>query len=237
MYGVSNVSIVDVRPATTFDQGHVLFALNVPGDVFRSHVATPGRLAEVLGPAGVNPSHEAVIVSGAGLTKDAALAFVMLETLGQHKVSILMDPSDAWAQHGLSVTKNATVVGPRTAQQPLSISPVAYAATVRKDLVITDPKGTRGVFPKVFVASGDTVPPKPQDGQVVHVPYTSLLNADGTPKAAKDIWNILAKAGISRYSELVCYSDDPGEAAANYFLLKLMGFPDVKVLATRPTAN
>ena len=73
-------------------------------------------------------------------------------------------------------------------------------------------------------------PPKAQDGKVVHVPYTSLLNADGTPKPAKDIWSILAKAGISRYAELVCYSEDPGEAAANYFVLKLMGFPDVKVM-------
>jgi len=230
MYGVSNVSIVDVRPASAFDQGHVPYALNVPGDVFRRHVATPDELAKVLGPAGVNPSHEAVVVSGAGLTKDSALAFVMLERLGQHKVSVLMASSDAWAQHGLSVTKNATVVGPRTAQQPLSIPPVTYAATVRTDPVITDPKRTQGAFPKVFVASGDAVPPKAQDGKVVHVPYTSLLNADGTPKPAKDIWNILAKAGISRYAELICYSEDPGEAAANYFVLKLMGFPDVKMM-------
>jgi hypothetical protein len=28
----------------------------------------------------------------------------------------------------------------------------------------------------------------------------------------------------------VCFSDDPGEAAANYFILKLMGYPDIKVL-------
>jgi hypothetical protein len=28
----------------------------------------------------------------------------------------------------------------------------------------------------------------------------------------------------------VSFSDDPGEAAANYFILKLMGYPDVKVL-------
>jgi 3-mercaptopyruvate sulfurtransferase SseA len=107
---------------------------------------------------------------------------------------------------------------------------VTYAATVRKNLVITDPKSTQGAFPKVFVASGDTVPPRVQDGKVVHVPYTSLLNADGTPRPAKDIWNILAKAGIPRYAELICYSEDPGEAAANYYLLKLMGFPDVKVM-------
>jgi 3-mercaptopyruvate sulfurtransferase SseA len=198
--------------------------------VFRAHVGTPGRLAEVLGPAGVNPSHEAIVVSGGGLTRDGAVAFLMLERLGQHKVSILMDASDAWAQRGWSVTTNATIVGPRTAQQPLAISPVTYAASARKDPVITDPKTTQGVFPKVFVASGDTVPPRAQDGKIVHVPYTSLLNSDGTPKPAKDIWNILAKAGVSRYAELICYSEDLGEAAANYFLLKLMGFPDVKVL-------
>ena len=69
-----------------------------------------------------------------------------------------------------------------------------------------------------------------QDGTVVHVPYTELLNPDGTPKAAKDIWNILTKAGVPRYGELVCLSDDPGEAAVTYFILKLMGYADVKVL-------
>ena len=74
------------------------------------------------------------------------------------------------------------------------------------------------------------MPAKAPDGKVVHVPYTSLLNADGKPKAAKDIWNILVKAGVPRYAELVSFSDDPGEAAANYYILKLMGYPDVKVL-------
>ncbi len=62
------------------------------------------------------------------------------------------------------------------------------------------------------------------------MPYTDLLNADGRPKAAKDIWKILVKAGVPRYAELVSFSDDPGEAAANYFILKLMGYPDAKVL-------
>lgn len=89
---------------------------------------------------------------------------------------------------------------------------------------------TRGAYPKVFVASGKSLPARLPEGKVVHVPYTELLNADGTPKAAKDIWKTLAKAGVPRYAELVSFSDDVGEAAANYFLLKLMGFPDVKVL-------
>ena len=40
----------------------------------------------------------------------------------------------------------------------------------------------------------------------------------------------LVKAGVPRYAEIISIADDPGEAAANYFILKLMGYPDVKVL-------
>jgi len=229
MFGLSTVSIVDVRSPDAFDQGHLPFAVNVPGEVFRRHLATPEQLADVLGRAGVGPSQEAVLVSGAGLTRDAALAFVMLERLRHRKVSVLMESIDGWAQQGLPVSKTATVVGPRTAQNPLAIPPVSYPVDIRRDLVVSEARTEQGTFPRIFVASGERVPATAPEGQVVHVPSGSLLNADGAPKAAKDIWKTLAKAGISRYAELVCYADDPGDAAVNYFILKLMGFPDVKI--------
>ena len=238
MFGISQVSVVDVRPAEAFNQGHVPFALNIPGDVFKSNVSNPGKLAEILGPAGVNAAHEAIVISGAGLTKEAALAFVMLEKLGQKKISIFMEPIDSieamdkMAQRGFALTKAPTAVGPKKTPGDMSILPTTYASHVRKDIVIADANSTQGVYPKIFIASGKDVPAKVQDGKVVHVPYTDLLNADGTPKAAKDIWNILTKAGVPRYAELVLFSDDPGEAAANYFILKLMGYPDIKVLVS-----
>ena len=230
MYAGAQVSIVDVRPADAFNQGHVPFALNIPAEVFKNNITNPDKLAELLGPAGVDASHEAVVISGAGLTKESALAFVMLERLGQKKVSVFMDSIDKWAQGGFAVSKEATAVGPKKAPQDLSIPPTTYPVKLRKDVVIVDTKSTQGLYPKVFIASGKAVPAKAQDGTVVHVPYTDLLNADGTPKAAKDIWNVLAKAGVPRYAELVCFSDDPADAAANYFILKLMGYPDIKVL-------
>lgn len=224
------VSIVDVRSAEAFNQGHVPFSINIPADVFRNNVANPGKLAEILGAAGVDSSYEAVVISGAGLTKESALAFLSLEKLGQKKVTVFMDSMDKWVQLGFALTKDATVVGPEKAPHDLSIPPTTYPGNLRKDLLIADAKGAQGVYPKVFIASGKDVSAKTQDGKVVHVPYTDLLNGDGTPKAAKEIWTILAKAGVPRYAELVCYSDDPGEAAANYFIFKLMGYPDVKVL-------
>jgi thiosulfate/3-mercaptopyruvate sulfurtransferase len=164
------------------------------------------------------------------LTKESALAFLMLEKLGQKKVSVFIDSLNKYTKLGFALTKDTTVVGSKKFPHDLSIPPTTYPNNFRKDVIIADPKSTQGIYPRVFIASGKNLPAKAQDGKVVHVPYTDLLNADGTPKAAKDIWNILVKAGVPRYAELICFSDDPGEAAVNYFILKLMGFPDIKVL-------
>jgi len=228
--GITQVSILDVRPADVFSRGHVPFALNIPADVFKSNLTHPEKLAEILGPAGVNASDEALVISGKGLTKESALAFLMLDKLGQKRVSVFMDSMEKWAQLGFSSTTSPTAVGPKKSPQDVSIPPTTYPANLRKGVIIADPKSTQGVYPKVFVASGSNVPARVMDGKVVHVPYTDLLNPDGTPKTAKDIWSILVKAGVTRYAELVCFSDDPGEAAVDYFILKLMGYPDIKVL-------
>lgn len=235
MYGISKVSVVDVRPAAAYAQGHIPFAVSVPGESFRSHSGDPKKLAELLGPAGVDPSHEAVVVSGAGITKDAALAYVMLEKLGQKKVSIFVDSLetveslDKLARANLGLTKEATVVGKPAKPTDMAVAPANYVVALREGVTAGGAKG-QGTYPKVYLASGAAAPKRALEGKVVHVPYTELLKADGTPKAARDIWAILSKAGLTRYAEVVSVSDDPGEAAANYYILKLMGFPDVKVM-------
>ncbi len=236
MFGVSNVSVVDVRPAAAYAQGHVPFAVSVPAESFRSHASDPRKLAEVLGASGVDPAHEAVIVSGGGVTKDAALAYVVLERLGQKKVSIFMDSLDSvesldkLARANLGLTKEATIVGKPAKPTDMAVPPAKYTPALKQGVTLVDTKAAGGAHPKVFIASGKAPPTRAVEGKVVHVPYTDLLRPDGTPKDAKDIWAVLSKAGVPRYAELVSFSDDPGEAAANYFILKLMGFPDVKVL-------
>jgi 3-mercaptopyruvate sulfurtransferase SseA len=213
------VSVVDVRPAESFKQSHVPFAINIPADVFKRHLATPAKLAEVLGAAGVDVAHEAVIVSQGGLNADSALAFLLLEKLGQKKVSVLSDSVDDWGLAGFPLAKATDAAAPK-----------AYPVNLRPGIVISDPQGTQGLYPKVYLASGKSLPAKLPAGKVIHLPYTELLNADGTPKAAKDLWSTLVKAGVPRYAEIISVSDEPGEAAASYFILKLMGYPDVKVL-------
>jgi 3-mercaptopyruvate sulfurtransferase SseA len=180
--------------------------------------------------SGVNSSLEAVVISGGLLTKDAALAFLLIENLGQKRVSVFMDSLNKWNRPGFTLTKDSTVTGTKKIPNLLSIPLMTYPGELRKNVIITDLKDASESFPRVIIASGKEMPSGIPDGKVVHIRYTDLLNAEGAPKAAKDIWKILASAGVPRYADIVCFSDDPGEAAVTYFVLRLMGFPDVKVL-------
>jgi 3-mercaptopyruvate sulfurtransferase SseA len=233
-YGVTRQSVIDVRAPAAYAQGHLPFSLSVPAEVFARHRHDPGRLAELLGAAGVDPAFEAVIVSDGGINPRAALAFLMLERLGQKQASILTDSVDDWALAGLPLTKEPTAVGPKKSPFDLTIEPKDYRAASRTGVATRDPAAARGQYGKVFIASGAQVPAglagKAAGAPVIHLPYTALLTGAGAPREAKEIWSTLAKAGVPRYAEIVLAADDPGEAAVNYFLLRLMGFPDVKVL-------
>jgi thiosulfate/3-mercaptopyruvate sulfurtransferase len=230
-FGAAQLNIIDVRSAEQYALGHVAFALNVPADTFRSHLSRPERLIELLGPAGVNPAHEVVIMAESGLTPGAALAFLAFEQLGQQKVSVLMDSVDEWGLRGHGLTREPTVVGaPRTAKD-ITVPVAKYVAQPRAGVLVGDPSATRGAYPKVFVASGKATSERKPEGPMVRLPYTELLNADGTPKAAAELWKLISKAGVPRHAELILFADDVAEAAVNYYVFKLMGWPDIKVWA------
>ena len=229
-FGVTKLNVVDVRSAAAYQQGHIPFAVNIPAEIFKRNLATPANLADVLSAAGVDAAYETVIVSDGGLNADAALSFLMFQELGQKKVSILTGSADDWELGGFTLTKEPTTVGPRKSPKDLAVPATNYPHNVRSGLITSELKNRPGLYPKIYIASGKAIPSKTQDGKVIHVPYTDLVTAEGAPKAAKDIWSILVKAGLPRYAEIICIADDPGEAAANFFILKLLGYPDVKVL-------
>ena len=229
-YGVARISVIDVRAPDAYAQGHVPFALNVPEEAFRRHAATPDRLAALLGPAGVNADDEAVVVSGGGLTPAAALAFVLLEKAGQRKVSILVDSMDDWGFAGYPLAKDPTTVGPPKSPQEAAVPPRVYPSAPRAGVLTTSAGAGSGEYAPLYLASGRAAPAQSQPGTLVHVPYTELLNANGTPKPAGEAWKILAAAGVGRYAQILCFAADPAEAAVNYVVLKLLGFPNVKVL-------
>jgi 3-mercaptopyruvate sulfurtransferase SseA len=248
MFGFAQISVVDVRSPEAYQQGHVPFAVNIPADVFRAHLhQSDDKLAALLGAAGVDAAHEAVIAADGGLTPASALAYWMLERLGQQKVSLLADSLDDWALGGLPVAKEPTVVGARRTPQDVAVPATTYPTDRVRTGTLLAPAGRPGettppaAYPKVYLAAGKQpparVPAGVEAGKVIHLPYAELLDANGAPKAAKDLWSLLAKAGVPRYAEVVAFADDPGEAAVSYFVLKLMGFADVKLGGITTTAG
>jgi 3-mercaptopyruvate sulfurtransferase SseA len=232
-FGVSRFNIIDIRSPGAFQLGHVPFARNIPAESFKSNLGNPTKLAELLGAAGVDVTQEAVVVSDGGLSPAAALAFLTLEKMGQQKVSVLFSSMDDWGLSGLPLTKPASTAAPVAGSAPpRPQSRTNYPVATRSGVLVGRTNAAAGPFPRVYVSAGKTAPQRFENGKVIHVPYTSLLNADGTPKPAKEIWALLDKAGVPRYAEIVCVGDDTGEAAVNYFIFKLMGYPDVKVLAS-----
>lgn len=233
MYGAAELNLVDVRPAERYALGHIPFALNIPAETFRRHLGRPEALAALLGPAGVNPAHELVLVADQGLTPDAALAFLALEQAGHARLSVLVDTLDDWALRGHELTKEPTRVGPRRGMKDLAVPVASYDARPREGVVVSGPLQPRGEYPPVLLALGRQpparLPAQPAGTKLLHLPYTDLLEADGKPRTAAALWQRFQQAGVPRYAELLLVADDPAEAAVGYVVFRLMGWPDVKV--------
>lgn len=207
-FGVAEASVIDLRSAEAFRQGHLPFAVNLPVQVFREHLADPAALAARLGAAGVSAEHELVLMADGGLSPDAALAFLALQRLGLPRLSIFVDGLDRWAELGQEVARDVVPAARAT------VFPVrAPAAT------------SRGLYPTLELHFGARAPAAGSK----HLPFNTLLQPDGRPLAAAELWKVFEKAGIGRYTSLVASADDAGEAAVGYVLLKLMGFPDVSM--------
>jgi 3-mercaptopyruvate sulfurtransferase SseA len=222
MMEASQLNIIDSRATDIRARGTIPHSLAIPAANLKPHLASPQKLADVLGKAGLVQEHEAVILSDGGITPDAALTMLLLENLGHAKVSIINGSYDDWALAGLPTTKAAAVATVRVQQ---------YASRPRNDVFITlDKVTTPTTTPRIILVAGKLNSSLKPAGHVIEIPYTDFINKNGSPKPANDIWNLLAKAGVSRYAEIICVADELGEAAVSYVVLKMMGYADVKVM-------
>ncbi len=226
-FGLSQVTAVDVRPADNFRLGHVPTALNLPSTELADLAHQPQALLARLRASGLNPAHEAVVTADGGITPRSALAFLLLHQMGQQKVSIHLEGFERWVDRGLDVARPAAAVAPSAVPAPAQAS----AWQPRTDVLVADPSQPSGPFPTVYVSSGSAAAQRQAPGTAVHLPATALLTADGQPRAAKDIWAAINKAGVPRYARVVLFADQLGDAAMNYVIFKMMGFADVRVWA------
>lgn len=229
--GAAQVNILDVRRAAEYASGHIEFSVSLPADDIRTMLrSTNGQAAlrNALGMRGVNAHDEIVIVSGNGITREAALVFYALKSIGHEHVSILRGSLEDWQLAGRVLTKTPTTVGRPTSPKDFVLPPTTY--NVAENARTSHPQAKR-----MYLASGVSIADLPRntpEGKVVHLSAAQFVDANGNPKPAFEIWTQMQKAGVSRYAEVVTFANDIEDASMNYLVLSLMGFARVSVMPT-----
>ena len=223
-FGVAGISVVDVRPRAAYDANHIPFALHVPASALREHTNDPQRLADLLGAAGVDPTHEAVIVGERGLDADVALAWRLLTDLGQARVSFLDASLEEWAMQGAPLTRVPTQVGAPAGPSSFVVPPVSYRAQAR---TTARTPAAGGEWPQVVWQAGAV--PAPAAAGTVVLPVRDLVRPDGQLRSAHELWTLLAKAGLPRYAQVTIGAGDTGEQAQALLVLQLLGHPGVRL--------
>ena len=113
---LGDVHILDPRPASQYEQGHLPDAVSLPlekilgpdGILLPDH-----RLAQVFGEAGLDDSKRALVYDGGGDGRHGAMMAWVLEYLGRGEVSLCSLLYEGWAEQGYEVSRKAVVPQPR----------------------------------------------------------------------------------------------------------------------------
>ena len=231
--GTVHTSLLDIRSAEEYAKGHPPFAISIPYEEWLQHVDNPEQIAQRLGAAGADQAHEAVVF-GKGVGKEAALVAWMLEYVGQAKTSIAVDDMSNWSSKGGKATTDAVEVRPRQMKFDLALPPTHYTAQAVSMVRASENESKTHAFPQVFVASGETQAARQalsSGSKVVHLPASQTLRQAGGLKSAADLYkHFMVDNELPRLAEIICYADDPADAALNWFALTMIGYPNVKVM-------
>lgn len=194
-------TLVDLRPAEDFARERMPHAINLPIERWRALRHQPQQLAAWLGHQGLTRGQEAVLVSDrAGLDADKALALVLLESLGQWRVSLLRDTLADWELMGGALDRG----GPLPAARGRD-----YMAMPQDGLLARSAEGLTAL--PLDAATGLNLPTLQQAG------------------SAWRRWELLRQSGVQPDTPLLVTAADPGDAALGYLLLRSLGLPQLRV--------
>ena len=227
---VSPALAVDVRSRADYQSGHIPWSVNVPmDDVDQVISATAGAWAQTLGSSGVDQDIEVVVVDET-VTPETTLLFWLLQYLGHDRVSVAAEGLIGWEAAGQALATEDTVIADPITPIDVAIHPTTFTAMLQADLRLRAPDEQTGYpFSRVWVVSAPEVPDDIPVETYRHVPWAQNLTDAGLLESAGALWTLYEDAGVSYFSEIICYSDDPAEATMTYFVLRLLGFPQVAV--------
>lgn len=227
--------IIDLRQADAYARAHLPGALRLSVDETRTvrdgvkgMLKPAAELEPIFARLGIGPGTHVVLYDDRG-GLDAARIFWTLEYLGHGMASLLNGGWPKWAREGRPVTTNHPEVPPAAFRGRPDASRLATADQIRPQLgshemAIVDAR-TPAEFTgeDVRAARGGHIP------GAANIPWTTNLNEDGTFKSVRALRRMYFTEGVRDYKEVVAYCQTGHRGAHTYFVLRLLGFPRVRL--------
>jgi thiosulfate/3-mercaptopyruvate sulfurtransferase len=232
--GSPDLSLVDVRPAEQFAQGHIpgavhfdLFGLSLVDTSEAPLRAFMHMIHHVLELRGVSDDKEVVFYEeNSGMRAARGLWF--LEYFGHPNVRMLDGGMGAWkAANGPVTTEAATpkAASFKTAErrEVLATADDVLKSLDKKEFSILDTRSDGEYLgTHVRAARGGAIP------GAIHIEWTDNLDASGKFKSNTELKAMYDKAGITPDKEVLSYCQGGYRAAHSYVALRLLGFPKVR---------
>ena len=227
--------VLDMRPPDAYVAGHIPGAIHL--DLWGVSLidtdpapleAFMWMIEHVLAIHGVDAA-TAIVVYDEQSGVRAARAFWFLEYLGHPSVQMLDGGFNAWIAEGLPVTRDAAPARPSEWTGVRHQEKVATWKDVRSALgggstVILDTRTDGEYFgTTVRARRGGAVP------GAVHIEWTRNLAEGGDFKPALELEKMYADAGVTPDREVITYCQGGYRAAHSYVVLRLLGYPRVRV--------
>jgi thiosulfate/3-mercaptopyruvate sulfurtransferase len=234
-----NWRLVDVRAPEQYAAGHIPGAVNLSMTTLTQTIhGTPGMLApltvvtQALGEHGISRESRMVIYDNFGGLRATRL-FWILDYLGHGQVSVLQGGFGAWQRQGYAVHQEVPERQPTTYQATPNSEKLANMGWIVMRLkdpntVLLDarsPAEFSGQVPGHHIERPGRIP------GAVNVDWVHNLTTTVPRrfKAAVELRQLYEQAGVTADKEIVVYCRTGMRASHAYFVLRLLGYPRVKV--------
>jgi len=224
------VRILDLRPATDYQQSHIDGAVSLPienlfsSDKGKHYIATLDRIRSAFGGAGIDSDVLAVIYDGGELV-NATRAFWVFEVYGHSRVVVLDGGFTAWVDTHLPVSSKETIASPRAfvpriAPNRLATKLTTRLAIDRPNTVIVDVRDSDQYLGEKSVA--------PRAGHIpsaINISGKDIYDESDGARRLKPIGELAALyKNINPNTAVVTYCNDGVRASATYFVLRRLGY-------------
>ncbi len=230
--------LVDVRPPAVYQAGHLPGAVNLPiADLTQTRAGIPGMLAPVdvvtqaLGARGISSTHRVVIYDDIGGIQAARL-FWVLDYLGHGQMALLEGGYQQWLRDGHPIDHTPPQVASTTYRAAPEASRLADKTWVREHLRDARVRLLDARSPAEYTGAvpGRQVPRAGHIPGAVNVDWVNNLTPEPYRfKALPELQQLYEQAGVTPEQEVAVYCRTGMRAAHDYFVLRLLGYPRVRL--------